>query len=69
MFIFFLNRLNYTYYAMQIVGIHYKAKAKSIKTIENNPYSNKIDPFNEYNHKIQEKGMLAHEFRFALPTN
>jgi hypothetical protein len=23
--------------------------------IENNPYSHKIDPFNEYNHKIQEK--------------
>ena len=37
--------------------------------IENNPYSHKIDPFNEYNHKIQETGMSAFEFRFALPTN
>jgi hypothetical protein len=37
--------------------------------IENNPYSHKIDPFNEYNHNIQEKGMSAFEFRFALPTN
>jgi hypothetical protein len=33
--------------------------------IENNPYSHKIDPFNEYNHKIQEKGMSTLEFRFA----
>ena len=54
--VFFLNRLNYTYYAIYIVGIHYKSKSKSIKTRENNPYSQKIDPFNEYNHnKIQEK--------------
>ena len=37
--------------------------------IENNPYSHKIDPFNEYNHKIQEKGMSTLEFRFALATN
>ena len=66
----FLNRLNYTYYAIYIVGIHYKSKSKSIKTRENNPYSQKIDPFNEYNHnKIQEKGMSTIEFIFALQIN